>query len=215
MKKRIRPGPTGTADMLFAYIRLEAPTAGKERIMEPVWTIKSFKHNGSLHRMWLNNWPVPAAQMDARHRNEGMLAFVNVNTPIVEADGKRWVSRVPGVSFFIPKQWYNIVALIEEEGIRYYCNAASPPHASGHVLTYIDYDLDVIRLPGGARHVVDQDEFEQHSVLYYYSSSVKEKVLHGLDGLLRRMDGGGQPFDDALVRQYYELWKQRDRKVRE
>ena len=185
-------------------------------MMEPLWTIKSFKHSGSLHRMWLNNWPVPAALMDERQRGEGVLAFVNVNTPIVEADGKRWVSKAPGVSFFIPKQWYNIVALLEEEGIRYYCNAASPPHVSGgRVLTYIDYDLDVIRLPGGERYVVDQDEFEQHGVLYGYSDAVKDKVLRGVDGLLGRMDSGAQPFDDALVRQYYELWKRRDRKVDE
>ena len=70
------------------------------------------------------------------------------------------MSRVPGVAFFIPETWYNIVALIDPDGIRYYCNIASPPYDGQGVITYIDYDLDVIVHSGGDVRIVDRDEYD-------------------------------------------------------
>lgn len=175
--------------------------------MDASWTIKSFKHNGSLHRMWMENWRVPGAQLAAEHAEQEVTVLVNDHTPIREADGSEWVSKVPGVAFFIPRQWYNIVALIETGGIRYYCNIASPPYFSGRTVTYIDYDLDVILLPDRSRQIVDTREYETHSRLYRYSEAVKAKVAKGLETLTARMDAGDSLFDDAIVRRYYEWWK--------
>ena len=177
--------------------------------------IKSFKHNGSVHRMWLQNWQVPEEKLQPEHTAEQMKVFVSNHTPIVEADGKEWVSRVPGVSFFIPKQWYNIVALIEPAGIRYYCNVASPPYVNGDTLTYIDYDLDVIVLPDGSRQVVDIDEYELHQNIYHYSAAVKEKAEAGLNGLLERVDHRQPPFNDEAVYGYFELWKMKGKEVQD
>lgn len=171
------------------------------------YIIKSFKHDGHLHRMWLENWRVPAEQLQEEHHQDGMLVFVNCHTKIVEADGKEWISRIPGISFFIPKRWFNVVALMEEAGIRYYCNVASPPYVSGQVLTYIDYDLDVIRMPGGDVQIVDQEEYERHKTLYHYSAVVDSKVRHGLKDVLARIDSGQAPFDDRTVIYYYKLWE--------
>lgn len=176
--------------------------------------IKSFKHNGSVHRIWKQNWLVPDDQVMPEHRAEGMRVLVSSHTPIVEASGKQWISRVPGVSFFIPDQWYNIVALIEAQGIRYYCNVASPPYLNGDVLTYIDYDLDVIVLPNRTRQIVDVDEYEFHQMLYHYSSTVKKKVERGLEELLVRIDQNKPPFHDEAVYAYYELWRMNNQEVR-
>ncbi|AEI39160.1 hypothetical protein PM3016_478 [Paenibacillus mucilaginosus 3016] len=172
------------------------------------YLIKSFKHDGHLHRMWLKNWLVPDDLLHESHRAESMLVLINSQTKIVEADGKEWVSRIPGISFFIPKMWFNVVALIEEHGVRYYCNVASPPYVNNRIITYIDYDLDVIRMPAGDIHVVDQDEYEQHKILYHYSSIVDGKVKQGLNALLARVRAGGAPFQDDLVMFYYERWKE-------
>lgn len=179
--------------------------------MDNPTVIKSFKHNGSLHRMWLENWRVPAGLLKPEHAAEDMAVLVSNQTPIVEADGKEWVSRVPGVSFFIPGKWYNIVALIEAEGVRYYCNIASPPYFSGNTLTYIDYDLDVVVQRDGTRHIVDWDEYDRHQVIYHYSDLVKQKVQAGLDGLLARIDGHAPPFGNRAVLDYFALWKDRER----
>ena len=92
---------------------------------------------------------------------------------------------MPGVSFFIPGKWYNVVALLDGDGIRFYCNVASPPYLNkkNHAVTYIDYDLDVIRTAEGEILVVDQDEYDTHKKRYHYSDVVQAKVQNGLEGL--------------------------------
>jgi len=172
------------------------------------YIIKSFKHDGHLHRMWLENGLVPESLLYEPHKAESMLVLINCQTKIVEADGKQWVSRIPGVSFFIPNQWFNVVALLEETGVRYYCNVASPPYVNGNVITYIDYDLDVIRMPGGSVHVVDQEEYERHKISYRYSEIVEKKVAQGLKDLQDRISEGKAPFCDEWVLDYYRHWVQ-------
>ncbi|WP_042167314.1 DUF402 domain-containing protein [Paenibacillus gorillae] len=168
--------------------------------------IKSFKHDGHLHRTWQRNWLVPNERLAAAHRDEDMIVLINRQTPIQEADGKLWISRVPAVSFFIPGEWYNVVALLEDAGIRYYCNVASPPFMQGDVLTYIDYDLDVIRTIDGSRHIVDQDEYELHKLAYHYPKKVDDLVYQGLRSLLLRIDRGQAPFEESQVLAYYKEW---------
>lgn len=171
------------------------------------YVIKSFKHDGHLHRMWLQNWLIPGDRLFPEHAAESMLVLVNSQTRIREGDGKEWISKIPSVAFFIPGEWYNIVSLIEEQGIRYYCNIASPPYVSGNVITYIDYDLDVIRTTDGGIQIVDQEEYELHKSNYHYSDIVDRKVKAGLESLLRRIESNRAPFDNRRVLAYYELWK--------
>lgn len=172
-----------------------------------LYIIKSFKHNGRLHRMWMENRRVPDHKLAPAHAEAGMIVTVNCRTKIVEADGSVWFSRNPGVSFFLPGEWYNIVALVENAGIRYYCNVASPPYVYGNVLTYIDYDLDMIMTPDGEKCLVDQDEYERHKISFHYSPAVEQKVEEGLKRLTARMEGRQSPFEDKLVLEYYEWWK--------
>ncbi|MCD9024528.1 DUF402 domain-containing protein [Cohnella silvisoli] len=174
-----------------------------ERLM-----IKSFKHDGSLHRVWLENWQVPRTRLHPHHAEQSVWILLNDHTTIIEADGKEWVSRVPAVSFFIPEQWYNVVALIEDKGIRYYCNLASPPYRYGNVLTYIDYDLDVVLLPDGSSYELDRDEFLRHKAEYRYSEAVEAQVETGLQVLQEAIAKKGFPFGDVEVHRYYEQWKQ-------
>lgn len=169
--------------------------------------IKSFKHNGALHRMWLQNLRIPGECLQAEEAAENMIVTVNCRTRIVEADGGEWISKSPGVSFFIPGKWYNIVALLEGEGIRYYCNIASPPYVYEDVLTYIDYDLDLIVTPSGDRFLVDQDEYDRHRISYRYDSAVEAKVKEGLMDLTERQLAGRSPFSRERVMFYYDYWK--------
>ncbi|MFC0215589.1 DUF402 domain-containing protein [Paenibacillus chartarius] len=171
------------------------------------YVIKSFKHDGHLHRKWLQNWLVPEHLLLPEHKKESIMVFINSQTKIQEADGKEWVSRIPGISFFIPGVWHNVVALLEENGVRYYCNVASPPYVTGNVLTYIDYDLDVILLPNGDVQVVDEEEYERHRIHYHYSEAVHLKVQRGLEAVLQRIGEGAAPFNDSWVLECYERWK--------
>lgn len=169
--------------------------------------IKSFKHDGHLHRMWKENWLIPPVMLSEQHKKDKMMVLINDQTPIQESNGSEWVSRIPGVSFFIPGCWFNVVALIEDSGVRYYCNIASPPYNDGSSITYIDYDLDVIVTSEGEIRIVDEEEYEQHKVRYHYSFIVEKKVKEGLDLVLERIRKQQAPFQDEQVLFYYEKWK--------
>jgi protein associated with RNAse G/E len=197
--------------MLFLYIRSKAGMTAMAVYRQCI--VKSFKYDGHLHRMWLRNWLIPARKLVAEHARDCLIVLINDQTPIREADGKSWISRVPAVSFFIPGEWFNVVALLETSGIRYYCNIASPPYMHNDVLTYIDYDLDVIRLPDGTTHVVDRDEYEAHRALYQYPAVVEEKAAAGLEALKKRIRDKKSPFDDEIVQLYYNSWKKDENEV--
>lgn len=171
------------------------------------YVIKSFKYNGSLHRMWMENWLIPQEKLAPEHRD--YIVLVNYRTRIVESSGDEWTSKVPAVSFFIPKKWFNVVALLEDTGTRYYCNIASPPYKTKDTVTYIDYDLDVIVSPEPSRGytVVDEEEYEAHKHKYRYSAEVQQKVKQGVRELLDRIRKKDHLFEDSAVLQYFEEWK--------
>ena len=174
-----------------------------------LYVIKSFKHDGHLHRSWLKNWRIPDNLLAEDDAAESMLVLVNHQTPVRESNGEEWISKIPAVAFFIPGMWYNIVALIEESGIRYYCNIASPPYVCGRVLTYIDYDLDVIVAGDGGIQIVDWEEYELHKSDYRYPDVVQRQVKAGLDALLARIYERRPPFHDERVMAYYDFWANR------
>ncbi|MFD2673585.1 DUF402 domain-containing protein [Marinicrinis sediminis] len=171
------------------------------------YMIKSFKHDGHLHRMWKENWLLGGELLTPEHREAGLFILINDHTPIQEANGNEWVSRIPGVSFFVPGSWFNVVALMEASGIRYYCNIASPPYSDGRCMTYIDYDLDVVVSHDKQVHIVDEEEYEHHKLKYHYSPLVQKKVQAGLNRLLERIELRQAPFHDDTVRAYYSAWR--------
>jgi protein associated with RNAse G/E len=171
------------------------------------FVIKSFKHDGSLHRVWMENWQVPAQLLHTEHAEESVWVYLNEQTTIIEKGGKEWVSKIPAVSFFLPNEWFNVVALLEDKGIRYYCNLASPPYRYGDVLTYIDYDLDLVVLPDGSIHELDRDEFVRHKAEYRYSESVLDQIEFGLRKLREAIRSQSLPFGDEIAYRYYEQWK--------
>jgi protein associated with RNAse G/E len=181
--------------MLFLMLTICAGgTMAQNAIDIPIYRrciIKSFKHNGSLHRMWLENWQVPEHLLHPDHAAESIGVFLNDHTLVLEADGQEWISRVPAVSFFLPGEWFNVVALLENAGpVRYYCNIASPPFRHQDVLTYIDYDLDVTLLPDGSVHELDRDEFIRHRSDYRYGADVLAQVDRGMERLGTRRFAG-------------------------
>lgn len=171
--------------------------------------IKSFKHNGSLHRMWLENWQVPSKLLHPLHAAESFDVLLNEHTIVREADGREWISRVPAVAFFLPNEWFNVVALLEENGIRYYCNIASPFYQYDRTWTYIDYDLDMMLMPHGAIHELDRDEFNRHKAEYRYDAEVLTCIEQGLERLRQRLVQRASPFQDEAVLDYFRTWKQR------
>ncbi len=104
-------------------------------------TIKSYKHDGSLHRTWRDTMVLKTSECS--------LIGLNDHTLVTESDGRRWVTREPAIVYFHQKYWFNIIAMIREKGVSYYCNLASPYVLDDEALKYIDYDLDVKVFPDG------------------------------------------------------------------
>ena len=141
-------------------------------------TIKSYKHDGSLHRTWRDTMVLKTS--------ENALIGLNDHTLVTESDGRRWVTREPALVYFHKHYWFNIVTMIRDNGVSYYCNLASPAILDKEALKYIDYDLDVKVFPNG--------------------SAATDKILkHNVRTLVDWIEHERGPFS----KQYVEIWYNR------
>jgi len=93
-------------------------------------TIQSYKHDGKLHRTWRDTMVLKTS--------EHSMIGVNDHTLVTESDGRRWVTREPAIVYFHKKYWFNVIAMIREKGVSYYCNLATPFLLDDEALKYID-----------------------------------------------------------------------------
>lgn len=171
------------------------------------YTIQSLKHDRSVHRVWKSNWKVPDAQVDIACLRESMSVLINYLTIVTEASGREWLSDIPAVCFFLPDQWYNVVALLKPSGVQFYCNVASPPEDRNGVLTYIDYDIDIVLQPNGQMDILDLDEYNEHKIKYRYEHTVQRSIEHGFVSLKQHIQARRPPFDDVKkVLDYFDTW---------
>lgn len=160
-------------------------------------TIKSYKHDGSLHRTWRDTMVLKTS--------ENALIGLNDHTLVTEADGRRWVTREPALVYFHKHYWFNIVTMIRDNGISYYCNLASPAYLDREALKYIDYDLDVKVFPNGEKRLLDVDEYEEHGAKWHYSTKTDKILKHNVRTLVDWIDHGKGPFS----KEYVEIWYNR------
>ncbi|MGT2847410.1 nucleoside tri-diphosphate phosphatase [Streptococcus massiliensis] len=167
-------------------------------------TIQSYKHNGNLHRTWRDTMVLKTT--------ENALIGVNDHTLVTEGDGRRWVTREPAIVYFHKKYWFNIVAMIRDTGISYYCNLASPYYLDLEALKYIDYDLDVKVFESGEKRLLDVEEYERHKRQMQYSAELdyilKENVKTLVDWINKEQGPFSQAFVDIWYKRYLGLKKQ-------
>ena len=63
--------------------------------------VQSYKHNGSLHRTWSK-----ALVIDV---NEHSAVVVTDHSWVVEADGRRWLTKEPAICFLYKKRLFNVI----------------------------------------------------------------------------------------------------------
>lgn len=159
--------------------------------------IQSYKHDGSLHRVWRDTMILK--------ENEDTLIGCNDHTLVTESDGRRWVTREPAIVYFHKHYWFNVVTMIRDSGISYYCNLASPFVLDKQALKYIDYDLDVKVFPNGERRLLDIDEYEAHRQKWHYSAAIDHILKANVRILVDWIKNQKGPFSQA----YVDLWYQR------
>ena len=167
--------------------------------------IQSYKHNGQLHRTWRDTMVLKTS--------EDALIGVNDHTLVTESDGRRWLTREPAIVYFHRHYWFNVIAMIREGGVSYYCNLASPFTMDQEALKYIDYDLDVKVFPDGEKKLLDVDEYEDHSKLWQYPQSTDRILKRNVEVLVDWIDNGKGPFSQAYVDLWYNRYLQLSHRV--
>ena len=167
----------------------------KPEIGEVIY-IQSFKHDKRLHRTWSSGTVLDV--------DDEKIVLITYKTWVVEGDGRKWFTREPAICFYYFDRWYNVISMIRNKGIYYYCNLASPSVYDGESSKNIDYDLDVKLFPDGSHIVLDEDEFELHQKQMGYSDSLIEIVEAEKDRLVERVKTQNSPFDEKLIYDYFD-----------
>ena len=160
--------------------------------------VQSFKHNGTLHRTWSKGLIIDI--------QKDFYVVVTDHTWVVEADGRRWLTKEPAICFYYKNDWFNIISMVRKAGIYYYCNIASPSIYDGEAIKNIDYDLDLKVFPDQSYAVLDENEFEYHSNIMNYSNELKDVCTKAKDKLIKMVENNEKPFDFTYINDYIMLY---------
>ncbi|EGL84071.1 protein of unknown function DUF402 [Caldalkalibacillus thermarum TA2.A1] len=158
--------------------------------------IVSFKHDGSVHRVWERSTVLQTGSQSWIVGNDQVL--------VKEADGREWRTREPAICTFGKGQWFNTIGMLKEDGVYYYCNIGSPYQWKNNRLQYIDYDLDVKVFPDMTYVILDEEEFELHRQELNYPEHIVRKVRQGLEELLSLIHQQKGPFEADYIERWYE-----------
>ncbi|HOP56629.1 MAG TPA: DUF402 domain-containing protein [Bacillota bacterium] len=161
--------------------------------------ILSFKHDGTLHRIWEESVVV-------KNEDEWMVV-ANRKTKVIEGNGRFWFTKEPCVSFFSPLHWYNVIGIIRSSGISFYCNLSSPLLTDEEGIKYIDYDLDIKVMPDLSYTILDKNEYRRHSEEMSYSEELKKILETEFEDLEKRIKNREFPFSYSIVKSEYAAFK--------
>ncbi|TQS70645.1 DUF402 domain-containing protein [Ornithinibacillus gellani] len=158
--------------------------------------IESYKHNGSLHRVWESSLVLKGTEM--------VVIGANDRTLVTESDGRTWMTREPAICYFHAKYWFNIIGMLREDGIYYYCNISSPFVYEDKKVKYIDYDLDLKIFPDMTYTVLDEDEYEVHRKQMNYPEVLDRILYNHIEYLQKWVQQRKGPFAPGFIDQWYE-----------
>jgi len=164
---------------------------------EPI-QIHSYKHNGHIHRIWDETMILKGTQ--------NLIIGGNDRTIVTESDGRTWVTREPAICYFHSQQWFNVIGMLREDGIHYYCNLSSPFIYDGEALKYIDYDLDIKIFPDMTFNLLDEDEYERHREEMKYPDVIDHILKSQVNQLIQWIRQRKGPFAPDFVDLWYERY---------
>lgn len=171
---------------------MSAPKAGSKI------EILSYKHNGKLHRVWESNIVLKGTEM--------VVIGANDKATVTESDGRMWTTREPAISYFHATYWFNIIGMLRNDGIHYYCNISSPFTYDDEGLKYIDYDLDVKVFPDMTYKLLDEDEYAEHRMKMNYPKELNAILYKNIEHLLMWIRQRKGPFAPEFIDQWYERY---------
>ncbi len=165
--------------------------------------IHSYKHNGRIHRVWQETMILKGTK--------NIVIGANEKTLVTESDGRTWLTREPSICYFHAEHWFNIICMLREDGVYYYCNMSSPFVYDNHALKYIDYDLDVKVFPDMSYTLLDEDEYEQHRKEMAYPEVIDKILKRNVTKLISWIQQRRGPFAPDFI----EVWTNRYELYRE
>ncbi len=163
--------------------------------------IKSFKHDGTSHRFWDRGFVL--------HEDNNYIIVASKQTKVVETNGRSWFTKEPAISIFSKKDWFNVIAMIKNDGISYYCNIASPCLVEKKTIKYIDYDLDIKYNEKKQLKLLDRNEYELHRKQYNYSDDLNLVLWNQILEISVMIQKNKFPFNDKQICDYYEMFKKK------
>lgn len=156
--------------------------------------IQAYKHDGSFHRLWSHGLVV--------RDDEDYIVEVSTRVRVIESNNHVWHTKEKGVFICSKKQWFNTIATIQENGIRFYINIASPSIVDQGFIKFIDYDLDVKAFPDGFIKELDKNEFKFHAKQLNYSEDLQKVLLDSFKQVQTMIQEKKEPFNEETVTRY-------------
>ena len=163
--------------------------------------VQAYKHNGELHRQWSHGFVV----VD----DEDYYIVVSVRSSVIENDGRKWHTKEPAIFIFPKNKWFNVIAMLKDNGITYYVNIASPTIFDKKYLKYIDYDLDIKLFADGSTKLLDELEYKKHAIEQGYSDLIKHKLDESVKAVYELIKNKNFPFIDKEIMKLYSSFERR------
>ena len=160
--------------------------------------VQSYKHDESLHRIW--------QEATVLAENDDYIIVANKKTKVIEANGRFWHTKEPSVTYFYKHHWFNVIGIIKDDGVSYYCNLSSPILYDEEALKHIDYDLDIKVMPDYSYNLLDQNEYRRHKSQMAYSPHLSEIVENEFKALEALVRSKSEPFHPDLILNWYEFY---------
>ena len=160
--------------------------------------VQSYKHDETLHRIW--------SEATVLDENDDYIIVANKKTKVIEANGRFWHTKEPSVTYFYKHHWFNVIGIIKEEGVSYYCNLSSPILYDEEALKYIDYDLDIKVLPNLSYNLLDQNEYRRHKMQMSYSPELSKIIENELKILETMVRTESVPFQQDHILKWYDVY---------
>ena len=166
--------------------------------------IQCFKHDGNLHRVWDRGFVL--------ENNHDFVVVATKRAKVTESNGRKWFTKEPAITIFSKQEWWNVICMIKNNGICYYCNIASPSVLDRDCVKYIDYDLDAKLFPNGVVKVLDEKEYQHHRSTYDYGDDLDTILRYTTRTIVKMMNKKQFPFDDSVILRYYEDFLEKTKK---
>jgi len=164
----------------------------KEIEIQPLPTIlvQTLKYDGSKHRSW-------SAELV---RQQGALLVLDaIFDRRIEHEllGTIYKGTLSSEYYWLDR-WYNVFRFQDSAGNlrNYYCNINQPPSFDGHILSYVDLDIDVLVNPDLSYQVLDLEEFERNALHYGYPRQLQEQARAALNELIGLIKAKAFPFSE-------------------